>query len=467
MLTFFLDKNSEIPLYEQLYQAIKTAIINQELSKDEKLPSKRKLSAHLEISLTTVETAYSQLLAEGYIKSIPKVGFFIATNVDLSFNKKIIKEKKYISEKQKKYLIDFKTNQVDDKLFPYERLAKIEREVILDKLKNQINQGEMFGCYEFRSRISDILFAYRGIQAKPEQIIVGSGSEGLLALLVMLLGRNKTFAVENPSYIKNFKLYQAYGVKVKPVDLDSEGILINDLQKNKVDVVHTTPSHQFPMGIITSVSRRLELLNWVNSKDDLYIIEDDYDSEFRYFGTPIPAMKGLDKHDRVIYMNSFTKTLFPGLRISFLVLPERLISKYVKEFSFHSSSVPMINQLTIAEFISRGEYEKHLNRMKTNYKFKRDYLLSLLYKSSFSQKISVSGEDSGTHFLLKIETEKSEDYLIKKASNMGVRVYGLSEYYLNNDLNEKFKTIVIGYANLTKEDMIKGVSLLEEAWKNI
>jgi GntR family transcriptional regulator/MocR family aminotransferase len=283
----------------------------------------------------------------------------------------------------------------------------------------------------------------------------------------MLLGRNKTFAVENPSYIKNFKLYQAYGVKVKPVDLDSEGILINDLQKNKVDVVHTTPSHQFPMGIITSVSRRLELLNWVNSKDDLYIIEDDYDSEFRYFGTPIPAMKGLDKHDRVIYMNSFTKTLFPGLRISFLVLPERLISKYVKEFSFHSSSVPMINQLTIAEFISRGEYEKHLNRMKTNYKFKRDYLLSLLYKSSFSQKISVSGEDSGTHFLLKIETEKSEDYLIKNASNMGVRVYGLSEYYLNNDLNEKFKTIVIGYANLTKEDMIKGVSLLEEAWKNI
>lgn len=467
MLTFFLDKNSEIPLYEQLYQAIKTAIINQELSKDEKLPSKRKLSAHLEISLTTVETAYLQLLAEGYIKSIPKVGFFIATTVDLSFNKKISKEKKLVTETKKKYLVDFKTNQVDDKLFPYEKLAKIEREVILDKLKQQINQGEMFGCHEFRSRVSEILFAYRGIQAKPEQIIIGSGSEGLLALLVMLLGNNQTFAVENPSYLKNFKLYQAYGLKVKPIDLDDEGIRVDALEREKIDVVHTTPSHQFPMGIITSVSRRLELLNWANSKENRYIIEDDYDSEFRYFGTPIPAMKGLDKHDKVIYMNSFTKTLFPGLRISFLVLPEKLISRYIKDFAFHSSSVPVINQLTIAEFINRGEYEKHLNRMKTNYKLKRDYLLNLLNESSFSEKITISGEDSGTHFLMKIQTDKTEEYLIESAGNKGVRVYGISEYSLKNFAKNEIKTIVIGYANLSQEDMTKGVGLLEKAWKNI
>jgi len=203
----------------------------------------------------------------------------------------------------------------------------------------------------------------------------------------------------------------AYGLKVKSIDLDNQGILINSLEKGMVDVVHTTPSHQFPMGIITSVTRRLELLNWVNSEEDRYIIEDDYDSEFRYFGTPVPAMKGLDKHDKVIYMNSFTKTLFPGLRISFMVLPEKLMTKYIRDYSFHNSSVPVISQLTIAEFIARGEYEKHLNRMKTNYKLKRDYLLNLLDNSNFSNKIKISGEDSGTHFLLTIKTKHSEALL--------------------------------------------------------
>jgi GntR family transcriptional regulator / MocR family aminotransferase len=467
MLTFFLDKDSEVSLYEQLYQNIKKAIEIGELKKNEKLPSKRKLASHLEISQTTVETAYMQLLAEGYIKSIPRVGFFVMINLDLPNKKRMSSKKLFNQPNKEEFLCDFYTNQVDQSSFPYEKLAKMERDIILDKLKDNINRGDIFGNYDFRKKIADILFAYRGIIARPEQIVVGSGSENLISLLVLLLGREKTYAVEDPSYIKNYLLYKAYGVLVKPINLDNEGINISLLESADVDIVHTTPSHQFPKGIVTSISRRLELLNWSSKVNGRYIIEDDYDSEFRFFGNPIPAMKGLDNLDHVIYMNSFSKTLGPSFRISFLVLPEKLINVYRKNFSFYSCSVPTINQLVLERFIDSGEYEKHLNRMKTNYKAKRDKLISLLNNSEFAKVIQIVGEESGLHFLVKINTERSESYLVEKAKEEGVRVYGLSEYSLNICENTDYKTIVFGYSNLSSEDMKLGIKLLEKAWENI
>lgn len=467
MLTFFLDKDSEVSLYEQLYQNIKKAIEIGELKKNEKLPSKRKLSSHLEISQTTIETAYMQLLAEGYIKSIPRVGFFVMTNLDLPNKRRISSKKIFNQPNKEEFLCDFYTNQVDQSNFPYEKLAKIERDIILDKFKDNINRGDIFGNYDFRKKIADTLFAYRGIITRPEQIVIGSGSENLISLLVLLLGREKTYAVEDPSYMKNYLLYKAYGVLVKPINLDNDGINISLLESADVDIVHTTPSHQFPKGIVTTISRRLELLNWASKVNGRYIIEDDYDSEFRFFGNPIPAMKGLDNLDHVIYMNSFSKTLGPSFRISFLVLPEKLINVYRKSFSFYSCSVPTINQLVLERFIDSGEYEKHLNRMKTNYKAKRDKLISLLNNSEFANVIQIVGEESGLHFLVKINTKKSESYLVEKAKEEGVRVYGLSEYSLNICENTDYKTIVFGYSNLSSEDMKLGIKLLEKAWENI
>jgi len=467
MLTFFLDRNSKKSLYEQLYFNIKKAIETKELKKDEKLPSKRKLANHLEISQTTVETAYMQLLAEGYIKSIPKVGYFVATKIDLPFRSSTsINEYEPPFEKEE-FAIDFKTNQVDSSLFPYEKYAKIEREIILDKLTDHLNRGDNFGVYEFRKSIASILFSYRGIVAKPEQIIIGSGSESLLSLIVMLLGRDKVYAVEDPSYLKNYYLYQAYNVRVNAIALDDEGISIEELKKTNTQVVHTTPSHQFPSGIVTSVTRRLALLKWAHAEENRYIIEDDYDSEFRFFGNPIPAMKGLDDSGKVIYMNSFSKTLAPGLRISFLVLPEKLIKLYRENLNFYSSSVPSINQLALSEFINIGEFERHLNRMKTNYKVKRDMLISLINKSSFNEKIKIKGEESGLHFLMDVKTLKSEQYLVEKAKGQGVRVYGISEYMIKECLVSEIKTIVLGYSNLSEEMIKKGIRILENAWKNI
>jgi GntR family transcriptional regulator/MocR family aminotransferase len=256
-------------------------------------------------------------------------------------------------------------------------------------------------------------------------------------------------------------------VKINTISLDEEGINIQELKKSNTQVVHTTPSHQFPQGIVTTVNRRLELLKWAHADENRYIIEDDYDSEFRFFGNPIPAMKGLDDSGKVIYMNSFSKTLAPGLRISFMILPEKLIKMYREKLSFYSSSVPTINQLTLEEFINRGEYEKHLNRMKTNYKAKRDYLLNLLNNCSFKDIIKIKGEESGLHFLMDIITNKSEEYLLEKAKDKGIRVYGISEYMIRKCSISETKTIVLGYSNLSKEQLMIGVKLLEEAWKNI
>lgn len=467
MLTFFLDRRSKKPLYEQLYKEIKQLIESNVLPQNTKLPSKRKLANHLKISQTTIETAYQQLLDEGYIKSIPKVGFFVAGNFETFVRTEKPSYFNYEKKIETEYLIDFKTNQVDTNSFPYDRLAKIERDIILDKLKENLNRGDIFGVYEFRKKISEILYSYRGIKAKPEQIVVASGSEHLLLLLIMLLGRDKTYAVEDPTYLKNYQLYQVYGVRVMPVELDDEGIKLNELRKAKADIVHTTPSHQFPTGLITSVTRRLELLAWANEDDNRYIIEDDYDSEFRFFGNPVPAMKGLDGFDKVIYLNSFSKSIAPSFRISFMVLPENLIERYHQSLSFFSSSVATINQLVLERFIDSGEYEKHLNRMKNIYKTKRDYLISCLSKSLLKDKIVVHGEEAGLHFLVEVKTISTEAYLLEMAKDKGIRVYGLSEYSISKCILYENPTIVFGYSNLSLDELARGVDLLGEAWKNI
>ena len=294
MLTYFLNRESNIPLYEQLYNFIKKSIESGELKANEKLPSKRKFATHLKISQITVESAYNQLLVEGYIESKPKVGFFVLPYISLDVKRRKNKPLSITLKEKPEYDIDFKTNQVDEDNFPYYKFAKIEKDILLEKFKDNLNNNDYFGNYYLREKIAKLLFDYRGIVALPEQIIVGSGSEHLISLLVLLLGRNNFIAVEDPGYLKNFKLYQDYGAKPIPITLDEHGIDISLLRSSKANIVHTTPSHQFPSGIVTLYARRIELLKWANEAADRYIVEDDYDSEFRFSGNPIPAMKGLD-----------------------------------------------------------------------------------------------------------------------------------------------------------------------------
>lgn len=462
MITIFFDDSSKVPLYEQLYQHIKKSIEEQEIKSGEKLPSKRKLAQHLKISVITVETAYNQLLVEGYIKSKPKSGFFVLPYIRLEPTKRS-KSVSLLSRKEKpKYIVDFKTNQVDNQHFPYQLVSKIERDVLLDDYQDQINNVDYLGYFQLRKQITDFLYEYRGIETNPESIVIGSGSEYLISLLILLLGRDKTYGVEEPGYLKNYRLYMDYGAKAKTVGLDELGINIKNI--GDIDVIHVTPSHQFPLGIVTSISRRIELLNWAYQNENRFIIEDDYDSEFRFSGNPIPAMKGMDELDKVIYMNSFSKSISPSLRISFMVLPKKLMNKYHEHYSYFTCSVPMITQMVLEKFMRTNEYERHLNRMKNLYKSKRDYFIDLLEHSKISNKIKVIGEEAGLHFLIKIETQTSLKFLVEAAKNRGIRVYGINEYCLNNKDNSNDKIVVLGYSHLEQSDFDKAINFLEEAW---
>ncbi|MCF7923611.1 MAG: PLP-dependent aminotransferase family protein [Candidatus Izimaplasma sp.] len=466
MITFYFDKSKDIPLYEQLYTYLKKSIEKNELHPQEKLPSKRKLAQHLKISQTTVETAYMQLLAEGYIKSVPRVGYFVLDNLNFPKKRKNKIKQKIIAKSKNKFKFDFKTNMVDAKNFPYQKFAKIKREIILDKLERNINEIDFFGLFSLREKIADILFAYRGIEAIPEQIVVGSGSEHLISLLVILLGRDNSFLTEDPAYIKNYLLYKEYGAKVSACGLDEKGISMDGLKKSQANIVHITPSHQFPSGIITPVSRRIELLNWANEENNRFIIEDDYDSEFRFSGNPIPALKVLDEYDKVIYMNSFSKSLSPSFRVSFMVLPRKLVKRYRESFSYFSCSVPITTQLSLERFIANNEFEKHLNRMKNIYKTKRDVLIEELEKA-FGSNIEILGYDAGLHFLVRFKTDFSENLLIELAKIKLVRVYGLNEFFINKNRYKDEPVLVFGYSHLELDELKEAVKLLKFAWSEI
>ncbi len=466
MITLFFDLKSKIPLYEQLYNHVKVAIENNELKANEKLPSKRKLAAHLKVSVITIESAYNQLMAEGYIKSIPKSGFYVLPYIRIN----PIKKSKTVPLMRKQnsettYEIDFRTNQIDAENFPYAKFSKIERDLFLYSYSETINQTDYLGLYSLREKIAELLYEYRGIETNPESIVVGSGSEYLISLLVLLLGRDNTYGVEEPGYLKNYRLYNDYGAKAKTIGLDNDGIDLKQLED--ANIIHVTPSHQFPKGIVTPIARRIELLNWAYEKDNRYIIEDDYDSEFRFSGNPIPAMKGMDSLDKVIYMNSFSKSIAPSLRISFMVLPDKLMNRYHKSYSYFSCSVPVITQMVLEKFIEDGEYERHLNRMKNIYKQKRDQLIECLKTSNFSDKIEIIGEEAGLHFLVKINTSTKLSRIIEAAKSYSVRVYGINEYCLNKTQKQPEKIIILGYSHLKKVDFIKAINSLEKAWDNL
>lgn len=466
MITLNLDRHIKMPLYEQLYRFIKKEIESGRLGADEKLPSKRKLAGHLKISYVTVETAYAQLVAEGYLKSVPKSGYYVQ-----QFKSNTIKpgaglkapEAEVAQEKQV-FKYDFKTNIVDTKLFPYAEWAKLMREVLRETDGDLLNYTHPQGSYRLRREIVRYLHDYRGINTTAEQVIVGSGSEYLIGLMIQLLGRENKFGAENPGYGKIYRIFECNQIPVEPLPLDGHGIDIERLYRSGVNIVHITPSHQFPLGIVMPVSRRAALLDWVSEHDGRYIIEDDYDSEFRFSGQPIPALQGLDGLGRVIYTNAFTKSLAPSLRISYVVLPPDLLKVYRKKFMDYSCTVPNFEQYTLAKFMNRGLFERHLNRMRNTYKQRRDCLINALYQSGLADICKIAGQDAGLHLLLSVKNGMDEQELIESAKRQGVKVYGLSEYYRAEEKRAMKSTLVIGYSGIECPDMAEAVSLLKRAW---
>ena len=457
MLTYnFANKGSD-SLYEYLYKCIKNDILLGNLGVHEKLPSKRSFAKNLGISVITVENAYEQLMAEGYIYSIPKKGFYVADLRELNLTKtlSVSPSSTLLSFKEKvPYLADFTSNQTDSEIFPFTIWARTMRELLNENQQQLMENPPCGGIMALRQAIADYLHAFRGMVVNPEQIIVGAGTEYLYGLLIQLLGDDKIYGIENPGYPKIAKIYDSMHVSYSAIDLDEHGVCIYSLEDHQIDIMHLSPSHHFPTGIITPISRRYELLGWASKDENRYIIEDDYDSELRLGGKPIPTLQSIDVSDKVIYMNTFTKTLSSTVRISYMVLPASLTELFYKKLSFYSCTVSNFEQYTLARFMESGSFEKHINRLRNYYQQKRDRILEAFLQGVLKTKIQILEEDAGVHFLMKVDTNLSEEEFLDKMKSKGIKLAALSSYYHSSEKKKKYENIyVMNYSFVDCEKM--------------
>lgn len=452
MLTYSFENIGSDSLYEYLYKCIKKDIIEGRIGANEKLPSKRSFAKNLGISVITVEGAYDQLMAEGYIFSIPKKGFYVSELTEPGGVKSVERTNSDIKGNvpEKKYLADFQNNQMESNVFPFTIWAKTIREILNDNKEELMINPPCGGIMSLRKAIAIYLEEFRGMHVKAEQIIIGAGTEYLYGLLIQLLGNEYVYGVENPGYPKVGVIFEMMHADCRYINMDDSGVQTDELEKNKVDIIHISPSHHFPTGKTMPVSRRYELLAWAAGNDNRYIIEDDYDSELRLTGKPIPTLQSIDVSGKVIYMNTFTKTLASTVRISYMVLPEPLLKKFYEKLSFYSCTVSNFEQYTLARFIENGSFEKHINRLRSYYLNKKDTILQKIKSGNLGKMVKISGEEAGIHFLMKIESRKSEEEIKADAGTEGIRLVPLSEYYYGRKC-ESDKTFVMNYSSLPIE----------------
>ena len=460
MLTYSFENRGSDSLYEYLYKQIKADIIAYRLAPEEKLPSKRALSKHLNISTVTVEAAYAQLLAEGYIYSVPKSGYYVARLSGAGVNSSPALPVENAPPAQEVFA-DFTGGQGKAEAFPFSMWTRLMRETMSVSPDKLMVRSPSAGIHELREAIAAHLRAFRGMEVRPEQIVVGAGTEYLYGLIIQLLGRSRVYALEDPGYRKIGRIYAANQVDCVYIPMDAQGVDPSALTKSGADVLHISPSHHFPPGIVTPVSRRYELLSWACSAPGRYIIEDDYDSEFRLLGKPIPPLQSIDLMGKVIYINTFSKTLSSTIRISYMVLPEALMREYERSLSFYSCTVSNFDQYTLAAFIRGGQLEKHINRLRNHYKGVRDKLIDALRRQEYFPKVKVLEEDAGLHFLLKLDSHLSDREIVTRCGEAGLRLSCLSEYFHSPPGDSR--TLLINYSGIEAENIDEAVDRLFSA----
>ncbi len=469
MLSFDLQKQDNVPLYEALYRAIRDKIISGDLSAGEKLPSKRALSLNMNISVTTIENSYAQLCLEGYVHSEPGRGFFV-NNMPEADKENLahlygteIKEYPFIPPEKEEphYRIDFKSNMSAMSLFPFSVWSKLMREVVSSRNPELLVTGPYNGIHSLRKAIADHLLSYRGMNVNPDQIIIGAGTEYLYSRILALFGSGNVIAIEDPGYKKFADISGSQGCIWDYIPVDEMGMRSDLLKNSRANLAHVSPANHFPTGYVMPISRRMEILEWAHSSPINYIIEDDYDSELRYSGKAIPPLYKLDETGRVIYLNTFSKSLVPSLRISYAVLPPDLVLRYRERLSFYSCTVSSFEQLTLARFISEGYFERHINRLKQHYRNKRDRLISAIASSPLSEICQILEAEAGTHFLLRVNTKLDDAQIHAVAEEKGIKLALLSDYAKAYSIRNS-RTLVINYAGLDPEQTAEAVSILEE-----
>ena len=461
-----LNENEKIPLYIQLYNYIKNEILSGNIPAESKLPSIRGLAKDLKLSKNTIESAYEQLIAEGYVKSKNRSGLYVE-QIENEF--KNLANNSFSSFKEnldgnlgKKIKYDFNSGQIDLSSFPYNQFRKILGRCMDEYSKDLLLYGDRKGDYGLRYEISKYIHHSRGVTCSPQQIIISSGTQQSLNLLCQILSNiHLCVAFEDPSYLGAKAVFKHFNFNIAPIKLEADGIDIKCLNESKSKIVYVTPSHQYPYGMVMPISKRVKLLHWAKINDGI-IIEDDYDGEFRYKGKPIPSLQGLDETGRVIYLGSFSKSLMPSLRISYLVLPEMFLNIYEQHYMIYEQPVPRLLQKSLEIFMKEGFWEKHLRKSKVLYKKKQELLISSI-TNYLGKNVTIIGADSGLHLLLKINTQMKENELIETALNFGVRVNSTSVNWINPPLNS-LPVIFIGFAGIKADEIQKAIELLSKCW---
>lgn len=461
MLTYSFENIDDESMYEHLYRCIRQDILQHKLKPDERLPSKRTFAKNLGVSTITVESAYAQLVAEGYLYTKPKRGYYVC---GLEHREEPAPRKPPRTAPReaprRTYWADFVGSSVAREMFPFSVWVKLLREVTSGEDETALlTDTSAGGIRKLREAIAAHLYQFRGMNIDPEQIVVGAGTEYLYSVLIQLLGRNRGYAVEDPGYLRLSKIYEKNDVRTCHIPMDGAGIIPAMLEESGAEILHITPSHHFPTGIVMPVSRRYEFLSWASKGENRYIIEDDYECEFRLAGKPIPTLQSIDVMEKVIYINTFSKSLAPAFRISYLVLPRHLVTRFYETLGFYSGTVSCFEQMTLARFLEQGYFEKHINRMRNHYRTVRDSLLTELRKSPLAGRARISAENAGLHFLLEVETDRTDEEIVQAAEAQDLRLSFVSQYYYKQQ-DRRPHVLVMNYSGLEEEKIPEAVSRL-------
>lgn len=549
MLTYVLNRGGETSLYEQLYRALRADIESGVLAAGARLPSKRAFAKHLGVSVVTVEGALDQLVAEGYVRAVPRSGFYvqeigpnlasfsrISTSAEvkvplgdssgaksascrpearISGNDGVEKLEKLArkgapfciahSEEGlagvspgagRKWLADFTGATAPEGVFPYAAWARTLRRVLADESERTVLEASRpQGSPRLRAAIAAHLRGFRGMEVHPDQIVIGSGAQSLYGLLVQLLGRDLVYGVEDPGYPRLTRIYESNDVAVRPIALDGEGPVLEALERARIDVLHCTPSHQFPTGITVPVSRRRSLLEWAqggvaapkdgaaageargrsvkaSSARPRYLIEDDFDCEFRMAGRPVPPLAALDGAGRVVYANTFSKTLGGAFRIGYMVLPEALAERFRDRLGFYACTVGALEQLTLARFMESGDYERHVNRQRTRYRRLLSALIDALAVSSAGDYLHFANAGAGLHFLMEVRGVEGderdgatfEERVARRAAIRGVRLAPLGRYrFTGCEAGWRRPAFMMSFSSVKEETIPEVVGIVSEA----
>jgi GntR family transcriptional regulator/MocR family aminotransferase len=480
-LAIALDNNASLPLHRQLYEELRRAILTGRLMPRQRIPSTRALAKSLGISRATVALSYEQLKSEGYLQTAYGSGTFVcailpddllhSTSVESTRNASrsplalstygaSLNRKELIRVAKPDALISFRYGQPALDYFPLDVWRKLLSRHC--RLSHDLLDyaADARGHEPLREAITSYLSRARAVQCGSDQVIIVNGSQQALDLIARLfIDRGDWVVLEDPGYLGARCAFLSQGAQPYPVAVDESGLMVKDLAHcpEPIKLVYVTPSHQFPTGAVLSLPRRLELLTWAQQAGAM-IIEDDYDSEYRYVDRPIPALQGLEQSNCAIYVGTFSKVLFPSLRIGYLVVPPSLVEVFTHAKWLADRQCPLLEQHVLADFISEGHLERHIRRMRILYDQRRRALVEALMLH-LGQQVTILGENAGIHLMVRLHTALSDEEVVHRAALFGVGLVPAQPYYLGVGRKGEF---IFGYAELNESQIQEGICRLPQ-----